>query len=174
MARQIDVDGIDIDALDYIEVRNFCKNLRAELSVREMVFVDELLNSGNKHAAAKKAGYQPHYGKRLVKKKSVMHCLTLERERIYRETGIDAGWCRAMLIQNIADARAANDYGTVRSSIAELAKMGGYYATDQLRVMHSNHEGGPLADQTDDDLLKLIGRIHHEARRTDAGTDKKH
>ncbi len=116
--------------------------------------------------AALKAGYKKKSASGMVKNtKKVVHALRIGREILSREGEATAEWVRAELRELLAKAKSENDNVTITKVLQEFSKLQGLYAAEQLKLLHSGHDGNALDRQISDDEWEKLAQLQHEVRK---------
>lgn len=124
--------------------------------------------------AALKAGYvkmkKDSAGSRARKSKKVVHALHLGREIASRGSKVNGEWIRNQLRELLDKAKNDDDRQTITNVLKEFAKIDGLYATEQVKLLHANHEGGPLDREVQDDEWEMLSKLRHEIREDETET----
>lgn len=124
--------------------------------------------------AARKAGYvdrkSQNAGYEARKSKKVVHALYLGREIASRGTEVTGAWLRSQLKDLLERATSDDDRTTITTVLKEFAKVDGLYAAEQVKLLHANHEGGPMDRETSDEEWEMLSALRHEIREEESET----
>ena len=138
------------------------------LSPKQLKLIEGMLAGKPKVVAGKAAGYalhKPDYNViRALALPYMVKALALGREIASRGAETTAEWLRTELKDLMDKAKEENDSQTVVACAREFAKIDGLYQAEQMKLMHANHEGGPLQRDIDDTEWALLARLHHKIR----------
>ncbi|MDB4522108.1 hypothetical protein N9100_01705 [Gammaproteobacteria bacterium] len=120
--------------------------------------------------SARRAGYSTkttNPGWEARKTKCVVHALHIGREIAARGAETTPEWIRGELKELLLNAKQAEDFTTITNVLKEFCKISGVYATEQLKVLHANHEGGALSKEISDAEWTALSSLQHELRVID-------
>lgn len=139
-----------------------------ELRPQQIKLVEGLVGGKNNFEAGHAAGYKMTASDSAVRRvlglPKVIIAMGLSREIASRGAKTTAEWLRKELKELMEEAKADGDRVTVTNCIREFAKIDGLYSEQQLKLMHANHEGGPLNRDVSDDEWRMLSQLHHDVR----------
>jgi hypothetical protein len=120
--------------------------------------------------SARLAGYSTkdtNPGWRARKTKAVVHALSIGREIAARESETSPEWIRGELKELLLKAKESDDFTSITNVLKEFCKISGIYATEQVKLLHANSEGGPLSKEISDEEWQALSALQHELRVID-------
>ncbi len=146
------------------ELRAALNEAYTHMSDQQHKLVTFMLEGKPDMEAAELAGYSTrtsNTGWRARKTKKVVAALAIGREIAQRGAETSPEWVRSELKAALERAKAAGDEQNVIACIREFCKIDGIYAEQQMRLLHSGHDGGPLQKDVTDEEWAMLAQLQH-------------
>ena len=136
----------------------------SDMSDQQYKLVVNMLEGKTDAESARLAGYSTrdsNPGWRARKTRKVVFALAVGREIAQRGAETSPEWVRTELKAALLRAKDVGDEATVIACIREFCKIDGIYQEQQMRLLHSASDGGPLQKDVTDAEWKLLAELQH-------------
>jgi len=143
--------------------REYARSLNRLLD-KQRKLIEALVAGQPRKEAAATAGYSVASITQALNRPAMIDALALGREMVSRTISKTAEWVRSELTELLETAKSEGNLKVVTDTLREFSKLDGLYAVEQVKLLHANHEGGPLTRDISEDEWVMLSTLRHEMR----------